>query len=125
MGAERYPYDPRARMDELDGLDRLRAIEDRAMAASLFEVWQAIERNERDPQRAARDRQAAAQKERDRLRTLAHAAIVGRYGTKPKELAQHLLFDDRGQRREDTRSLEEFERAFTELRRQRRPERTE
>jgi len=44
-GPEAYPYDPSLRMDSQRGLDRLRCVADRALAANLFVLFETAERN--------------------------------------------------------------------------------
>lgn len=41
-GAEVFPFDPRARVECLRGLQKLRAIEDRELADHLFRLWEAL-----------------------------------------------------------------------------------
>lgn len=52
---ERYPFDPCAEMDHLRGLERLRAIEDRRLAADLYELhWHVDMSTLRDLERGLR-----------------------------------------------------------------------
>ena len=44
-GPEAYPYDPGLRIESQRGLDRLRCVADRALAANLFVLFEAAERN--------------------------------------------------------------------------------
>ena len=54
-GVEAYPYDPLLRPETQRGLDRLRCVSDRALAAMLYELFVVAERNcERAPRSARR-----------------------------------------------------------------------
>ena len=44
-GPEDYPFDPTARADQLCGLERLRGIADRKLAADLFTLYLQADRN--------------------------------------------------------------------------------
>lgn len=40
MASERdYPFDPKARVEQLSGLEKLRAVHDRGLAALVFDLW--------------------------------------------------------------------------------------
>jgi hypothetical protein len=40
MASERdFPYDPAARVEQLSGLEKLRAVQDRGLAALMFDLW--------------------------------------------------------------------------------------
>lgn len=41
-GAEVFPYDPKARVERLRGLQKLRAFEDRELADILYQLWAAL-----------------------------------------------------------------------------------
>ena len=51
--AESYPFDPRARVEGLRGVDKLRAIEDRELAAHMLRLLDCIE-GQPEPARPAR-----------------------------------------------------------------------
>ena len=50
---EQYPYDRKARIQGLRGVDKLRAIEDRELAAHMLRLLDCIE-GQPEPQRPAR-----------------------------------------------------------------------
>ena len=63
-GAEAYPFDPTLRFESQRGLDRLRCVSDRALAADFFAIFQAAELNTEAAilaQRAGRPRSGGAQ----------------------------------------------------------------
>lgn len=115
-GPEAYPYDPTLRMETQRGLDRLRCVADRGLAASLFVLFEAVERN--SAAAAADDQELRAQRatELEALQRIARRALQGELGSTPKELADSLLLDERGQRVADERSLREFVFALRQLR---------
>jgi len=116
-GAEAYPYDPTLRLDSQQGLDRLRCFADRALAADFFAVFQAAERNTESAIKAERERAQRRDAKLQSLRILAARAFEGELGPQPKELAAHMLLDERGARATDERSLQEFAFALRQLRR--------
>jgi len=115
-GPEAYPYDPSLRMDAQRGLDRLRCVADRALAANLFVLFEAAERNSAAATAADREVETRRMAELKALQTLAARALEGKLGPKPKELADSLLLDQDGARVTDERSLREFAFAFRQLR---------
>ena len=117
-GAEAYPYDPTLRLESQHGLDRLRCEPDRRLAADLFAVFQAAERNTEAAIRAERERVHRDQAELKRLSTLAARALAGEYGSDEKKLATHLLLDERGHCATELRSLREFKRGLIQLKRE-------
>jgi len=117
QGAEAYPYDPTLRLELQHGLDRLRCFADRALAADFFAVFQAAERNTESALAAERERGQRREAKLQSLRTLAARAFDGELGPEPRELAAHLLLDERGARATDEHSLREFARALGQLRR--------
>ena len=119
LSAEDYPYDPTLRLESQDGLDRLRCIADRALAADFFVIFQAAERNTEAMVRAEREQAGKDDAERQRLSVLADRALVGEFGADEEKLAKHLLTDARGRRVSDLRSLREFKRALIQLKRER------
>jgi hypothetical protein len=116
-GPEAYPYDPRLLMESQRGLDRLRCVADRALAANLFVLFEAAERNSEAATAADRELEARRMAELTALQTLAARAFEGELGAKPKELADSLLLDESGERATDERSLREFGFALRQLRR--------
>lgn len=115
-GPEAYPYDPSLRMDTQRGLDRLRCVADRGLAANLFVLFEAAERNSAAATAHEREREARRMAELKALKTLVSRALEGELGPKPRELADSLLLDERGERFTDERSLREFAFALRQLR---------
>lgn len=88
-----YPFDPRLerRVEELDGLERLRAIRDRYVAQQLYELFWHIESNADVIARNLRRAQAArARDELEELRQMAASAVRGVYGIEAQELARDI-----------------------------------
>ncbi|MEO8902617.1 MAG: hypothetical protein ABI488_11475 [Polyangiaceae bacterium] len=112
-GLEAYPYDPMLRPETQRGLDRLRCVSDRALAAMLYELFQVAERNTAEAAAAAQ-RHARV---REQLRQLANRALEGDLGPKASELARAALLDERGSHINDEGALRHFARAFRELQR--------
>ena len=115
-GPEAYPYDPSLRMESQRGLDRLRCVADRALAANLFVLFEAAERNSAAATTADRELDARRMVELKALQALAARALEGELGHKPRELAESLLLDERGERVTDQRTLREFAFALRQLR---------
>jgi len=115
-GPEAYPYDPSLQMESQRGLDRLRCVADRALAANLFVLFEAAEWN--TVAAAAGDRQLEARRATELVALQRHAAraLQGELGPKQKELADSLLLDERGAPVTDERSLHEFAFALRQLR---------
>lgn len=111
QGVEAYAYDPEARQEGLNDLDRLRAIADRKLAAYLFDLYAVAARNSEPARPAARIPSTRA------ARSLATRAMTGEFGVDARELAQALLVDPAGRQIHDEEALLAFERAFRELRR--------
>ena len=107
-GPEAYPYDPGLRIESQRGLDRLRCVADRALAATLFELFVAAERTSAAAAEGASELETRRMTELKALKTLAARALEGEPGAEPKELADSLLLDERGERVTDERSLREF-----------------
>jgi hypothetical protein len=106
-------------MEQEAGLERLRCIEDRRLAADLLELYFVAERNSSDEKRArerAQEERRLALDEEKRLRRLAERARDGERGMEARELAEHLLLNERGQKCGDAASLRTFERALRRLR---------
>jgi hypothetical protein len=116
-GPEAYPYDPELRIESQRGLDRLRCVADRALAATLFVLFEAAERNSAAATASASEHEAHRIAELEALKTLAARAHEGELGAEPKELADSLLLDERGEHVTDERSLREFAFALRQLRR--------
>jgi hypothetical protein len=104
-------------MESLRGLDRLRCVADRALAANLFVLFEAAERNSAAATAGDRERAARHVAELKTLQALAARAFEGELGAKPKELADSLLLDERGERVTGERALREFAFALRQLRR--------
>lgn len=118
-GAEAYPYDPSLQLESQRGLDRLRCIPDRTLAADFFAIFQAAERNTESAILAEREQADREQGELKKCSALATRALAGEFGLDEKQLATHLLVDQRGRCATDLRSLSDFKRALVQLRRQR------
>jgi hypothetical protein len=103
-------------MESQQGLDRLRCVADRTLAANLFVLFEAAERNSAAATVADREVETRRMAELKALQTLAARALQGQLGPKPKELADNLLLDERGERLTDDRSLREFAFALRQLR---------
>jgi len=119
FGAESYPYDPTLRLESQRGLDRLRCVADRALAADFFAIFEAAERNSEAAIVAAREQAERDEAERRRLSALADRALAGEFGFDEKKLAAHVLLDERGQCTTDLRALREFQRALIQLKQER------
>jgi len=118
LGAEAYPYDPTLRLESQRGLDRLRCIPDRALAADFFAIFQAAERNTEAAVVVERQQAERDEAERKRLSALAARAIAGEFGSDEKKLSTHLLVDESGRCATDLKVLREFRRALVQLKRE-------
>ena len=114
---EAYPYDPSLRMESQRGLDRLRCVADRTLAANLFVLFEAAERNSAAASEGDRELEARRMAELKALRTLSARALEGELGPKPRELADSLLLNESGERLTDEGALREFAFALRQLRR--------
>src|SRR5688572_19807255 len=97
--AEDYPFDPEARVENLFGLEKLRAIADRSTAAYLFEMYWVCERNERDPKfkaQRAREEQEKAELDLEHLNSMADKAAAGVYGKPAQKVADEVLRGGQG-----------------------------
>jgi hypothetical protein len=103
-------------MESQSGLDRLRCVADRTLAANLFVLFEAAERNSATVAAADRQLEAGRRAELKAFQTLAARALEGELGPKQKELADSLLLGERGERMTDERSLREFAFALRQLR---------
>ena len=110
--AQDDPYGPAARVDDLRGLDRLRGVADRNLAEHLYLLYVRAERNSTQPPAE----QSTGAITFEALRRVASRAIAGDFGANARELAEYLLLDDNGQRREDEPSLKAFGVSFRRLR---------
>jgi hypothetical protein len=93
----------------------LRCVADRALAANLFVLFEAAERNSAAATAADRELEARRMAELKAMQTIAARALEGELGPKPKELADSLLLDECGERMTDERSLREFAFALRQL----------
>jgi hypothetical protein len=112
-GAEAYPYDPALRPEQQQGLDRLRCIEDRRLAAELYELYVHAEHNQ---QRRTRAPGSVQPRGVQGMQVIARRALAGEFGCDARELAEYVLLDDAGRERMDGRSLREFALCFRKLR---------
>lgn len=83
------PFDPSLNVHALHDLQKLRAVEDRAMAQYLLDLWDACVEYERSPRFEARERARAAAKatrEREWRKEICDDARRGVYGVPGKEL---------------------------------------
>jgi hypothetical protein len=115
---EDYPFNPRARADQLCGLERLRGIADRKLAADLFTLYLLAERNSR-----ARPTSPFLRVPADGARRLAARALAGELGSEARQLAEYFLLDDAGSERSDEESLHAFASGLRTLRRSEAPRR--
>jgi hypothetical protein len=114
-GAEDYPFDPRLLIHEQTGLDRLRCISDREIAAVLYSLYMLQERK----RVSAPAPRPSASTPRVGLRVLAMRALGGELGFAAEELATNLLVDESGRENITERTLRDFARAFRNLPRNR------
>ena len=96
-GAEAYPYDATLQLESQCGLDRLRFVADRALAADFFAIFQAAERNSAAALAAEGEQAYRDETELKRLCALAARTLAGKLGADEKQSATHLLLDKRGQ----------------------------
>lgn len=111
-GPEDYPFDPSARVEQLRGLERLRGIADRKLAAHLFTLYLLADRNSSE-KGASRSGPAMSV---EGSRRLAARALNGEFGAEGRELAEYFLLDGAGCERVDEESLRAFARALHSLR---------
>lgn len=92
-----FPFDPKLRIDELEGLERLRAMPDRGLAEAAYkqfvklESWWGSEDAERDRERQKR---RAEDREVARIVPYANKAFKGELSLDAKLLAQRVLWPD-------------------------------
>lgn len=123
-GIEAYPYDPSLRLEAQRGLDRLRCFADRALAADLYAVFEAAEYNTAAELEQRHERERRLKASRAGVRLASERALNGELGPEAKELAEHLLLDQNGQRLGGDLALDEFGRALRNLRRLQRTSRS-
>lgn len=119
-GAEAFPYDPLQHVSLAVGLDKLRAVADRKLAADLYELYWLAEANTRDPRKIREYEQAneAKQKqERDHIATVCEQALTGKLGSDAQAEAREVLVDRYGKARTDEASMRECARRIRALRR--------
>lgn len=122
MGIADYPYDPIARVERLEGLEKLRAVRDRELAQQLYRLYLHIE--QADASGLTHHWKTAEAKEREEaemrdLQAVAKAAFDGAYGVEGKALAAQMLVDDQTwgrPKRTDRPSLLAFRDSLRELR---------
>jgi hypothetical protein len=121
--AEEFPFDPSLRIDEQEGLDKLRCEPDRAFAQVLFEQYMRLETTYWGTEDAERDRERRKRREEDRevarIVPWATKAFKGEMSIDAKLLAQRVLFPDGYVHLNRTMlpALREFARALHELKR--------
>lgn len=104
-----YPFDPTLDVHRLDGIEKLRCIEDRRTAAELWELYWIAQRNANDPGLARRRLADEHEATEERLRWLtvqAKRCLDGGFGKKANEEARDILTDGYGHDRTDLASLE-------------------
>lgn len=117
LGVEAYAYDPGLRANELVGLDRLRGVEDREIAALLYSLHAHLERRERQAQQLAAAPRARplVKSEPERLRQVARDALAGKLGADARELAEYFLRGEDGRDCAGEGALEAFGRGYAKL----------
>lgn len=115
FGADAYEFDPSLRIQEQNGLDRLRCIEDRELADVLYRIYMLREDGRARVDSAPAPRTAAPRS--IGIRVLATRALTGELGFAAQELATNLLVDESGRENVTERTLQDFARAFHNLRR--------
>jgi hypothetical protein len=117
-----FPFDPKLRIDDLDGLDRLKCIPDRELAQVMYvqfvklEPWWGTEDAERDRERRKR---RAEDREVAMIVPWANKAFKGEMSLDAKLTAQRVLFPDGyvPLNRTMLQALREFARCLSELKR--------
>lgn len=121
-----YPYEPDrpvADVYQLEGLDKLRCVQDPGLRRALYDLYWAAQDNETDPRKRARVEaweRSRSEEEREQLLALAEACLAGKHGEDALGLAQMYLVDDtRHERpmRTDLQSLRAFADELRKLRR--------
>ena len=104
--ARDYPYDPKANVGRLQGLEKLRAVPDRGLAQYLYDLWRDINKPGKQEQirkQAAADAEESRRRDEDHLDSMCDKALAGVYGPAAKDLANEHL--SRGRGPEATRRL--------------------
>jgi hypothetical protein len=114
-GVEDYPFDPKLIIHEQAGLDRLRCISDRELAALLYSLYVLQERKRGSTPTAT----PPASRPRVGVRVLAMRALGGELGFAAQELATNLLVDESGCENVTEQTLRDFAGAFRNLPRNR------
>ena len=114
LGVEAYAYDPGLRVDEQVGLERLRCVEDREIAALLYQLHGQVERRERAERKPSAVRTPPPD-ESARLRQVARDSLAGKLGADARELAEYFLRDANGTPRNDEHSMLAFGRGYAKL----------
>jgi hypothetical protein len=121
--AAEFPFDPSLRIDEQEGLDKLRCEPDRAFAELLFQQYMRLADTYWGTEDAERDRERRKRREEDRevarIVPWAQKAFQGELSIDAKLLAQRVLFPEGYVHLNRTMlpALREFARAFSELKR--------
>ncbi len=103
-GVDNYPYDASLRPETVHGLDRLRTIADRKLAAYLYALYVQADANSAKVQVVGKGRIDRV----DTLRRVASRALAGELGADAHELAAYLLIDETGREQLDDASLRIF-----------------
>jgi predicted nucleotidyltransferase component of viral defense system len=95
---EDYPFDPEleGRSEELYALEKLRAVRDRGLARTLFDLWEPAQRNAADPNYQRRSDAAARMQELAAKRRTVARALKGEFGRALSESLKRLGFDAQG-----------------------------
>lgn len=105
-----FAFDPKARAEDLEGLDKLRAIADDKLRRTIWDFYwigAAREKNGDAARERLRARNEWLEKERRKLEELCARAISGGLGRSAQEAARTFLIDPRtGSRRKDVHSME-------------------
>jgi hypothetical protein len=119
--AAEYPYDATLRIDEQEGLDKLRCEPDRDLAEVLFQQYMRLETSYWGTEDAERDRERRKRREEDRevarIVPWANKAFKGELSIDAKLLAQRVLWPDGYVHPNRTMlpALREFARALSDL----------
>ena len=92
MSFEDYPFDPKLRASDsvyVDGLEKLRYVENREWAKSLYDLYQTIH----NPTTAALKSRREKEKKREEVLDMARRAHAGKLGYDEQELALTVFGD--------------------------------
>lgn len=92
--ARDYPFDADLKVQDLVGLDRLRAIKDRRVAQNLYDLYWLCEHNEKRMSSEAYNAREQARKDAEDLedlQSMAEKASGGVYGREAKRVAEEYL----------------------------------